>query len=345
MRSLLKRQHDLADPSCQIEFLESGSSIPSFGEVLADHQHGPLVSGRTEVLQVNVGKLCNQACKHCHVDAGPDRREVMSVEIFRECLRVVNDSGISVVDITGGAPELNPHFEWFVEELRSMDVHVISRCNLTVINSNKRFEELPDFYARNKVEVISSLPYFTALRTDSQRGKGVFESSIDALLKLNRVGYGDPGSGLELNLVYNPAGAFLPPDQIELEKQFRKELGSRYGIRFNNLYCITNLPVSRFLDYLISSGNYQGYMEKLVESFNPAVLNNVMCRNMVSVGWDGSLYDCDFNQMLEIGIGSNGSGHIRDFKPGLYDGRPIHMGRHCFGCTAGAGSSCGGTIT
>jgi radical SAM/Cys-rich protein len=347
MLSLLKREHNLSDPANQIELLESSeysSGLPAFDQVIQRNGLTSLKAGKTEVLQVNVGKLCNQTCKHCHVDAGPDRREVMTKEILNECLRVVRESVIPVVDITGGAPELNPHFRWFVEQLSMLDVHVISRCNLTVINSNKRYADLPQFYARHRVEVVSSLPYFTALRTDSQRGQGVFESSILALRKLNEAGYGNPETGLELNLVYNPAGAFLPPDQTDLEVQFRKELDSRYGIRFNNLYCITNLPVSRFLEYLFNSGNYHAYMEKLIIAFNPAAMENVMCRNMVSVGWDGSLYDCDFNQMLEIGIGKKGKEHIKDFIPGKYDNRVIRTGRHCFGCTAGAGSSCGGTI-
>jgi radical SAM/Cys-rich protein len=248
-------------------------------------------------------------------------------------------TGIPTVDITGGAPELNPNFQWLVEQSRELGRHVIDRCNLTVLLLPQQ-SGTAEFLARHQVEVICSLPYFLAEQTDAQRGGGVFEQSIEALQSLNTLGYGRPGSGLLLNLVYNPVGAFLPPAQQAVEADFKRELGRRHGIQFNSLYTITNMPISRFLEFLLRSGNYERYMEKLADAYNPAAAAGVMCRDTISIGWDGALYDCDFNQMLDLPVASGM--HIRDFRPELLAERRIVTGEHCYGCTAGSGSSCGG---
>ena len=303
----------------------------------------PLTASGITTLQINVGKLCNQTCRHCHVDAGPDRREVMSRETMAQCVAVVKASDIPVVDITGGAPELNPHFRWLVEEVTALGRHVIDRCNLTILTTAGQ-ADLPEFFARHRVEVIASLPHYRAPNTDAQRGDGVYEKSIAALKRLNAVGYGDRRSGLRLVLVTNPVGAFLPPPQRSLEAEWKRELLRLHGITFDALYCITNMPISRYLEWLIESGNLAGYMERLVTAFNPATVGAVMCREMVSVGWDGRLYDCDFNQMLDLALGEGLPRHIGAFDPAALASRPIAVGRHCFGCTAGAGSSCGGSI-
>jgi radical SAM/Cys-rich protein len=297
-----------------------------------------------EVFQINMGKMCNQTCRHCHVDAGPDRKEIMSRQTMQLCLQVLKNTEIKTVDLTGGAPELNPDFRWFVEELKKLGKHVIVRCNLTIILANKRFNDLPEFFKKHQIEVVSSLPSFTQDRTDRQRGDGVFEDSIKALQMLNSVGYGKEGSGLVLNLVYNPAGAFLPPSQIALEKEYKMELSTRYGILFNQLFAITNMPISRYLDYLLTSGNYEKYMDKLIAAFNPEAVKNLMCRNTLSVGWDGYLFDCDFNQMLDLKVSSAQSRHLSEFNVEMLNNRIIVIKQHCYGCTAGAGSSCGGSL-
>ncbi|MEJ7912893.1 MAG: arsenosugar biosynthesis radical SAM (seleno)protein ArsS, partial [Chitinophagaceae bacterium] len=305
----------------------------------------PLKAKAVEIFQVNVGKMCNQVCKHCHVDAGPDRKEIMTRETMQQCLdALAANISLTTVDLTGGAPEMNPDFRWFVEEITKLKRHVIVRCNLTIILANKKYHDLPQFFARHGVEVVSSLPFYTAERTDRQRGDGVFEDSIKALQMLNEAGYGKAGSSLLLNLVYNPAGAFLPPPQETLEKEFKQALMKDFGIEFNSLYAITNLPISRYLDYLLQSGNYEKYMEKLVLAFNPGAAANVMCRNTISISWDGFLYDCDFNQMLDLKVDCNGSKHIADFNTEALSNRTVIIGQHCYGCTAGAGSSCGGAV-
>lgn len=286
--------------------------------------------------------MCNQTCAHCHVDAGPDRKEIMTRETMQDCLSALNAPEIETVDITGGAPEMNPDFRWFVEEIKKLGKHVIVRCNLTIIEANKKYHDLPEFYRKHEVEVISSLPFYNADRTDRQRGEGVFKDSITALQRLNAVGYGKEGTGLKLNLVYNPSGAFLPASQTQLESDFKRELMNHYAIEFNHLYCITNMPISRYLDYLLRSGNYESYMNKLILAFNPAAAQGVMCRNTVSVSWDGYLYDCDFNQMLELKVNSPGM-HLRDFNLKQLNQRDIVLNQHCYGCTAGSGSSCGGS--
>jgi radical SAM/Cys-rich protein len=287
-------------------------------------------------LQVNLGKVCNQACKHCHVEAGPHRTESMTQETVEQVLAVVRRFHLPIVDITGGAPELNPHFETLVVEVKRAGAHVMVRHNFTVqLTPGKA--HLPDFFREHDVEVIASLPYFLAQQTDAQRGRGVFEQSLEAMQRLNAVGYGQEGTGLILNLVYNPVGAFLPPDQVGIERDFKRELATRYGLVFNRLFAFTNMPISRFLDYLRRSGNYERYMEKLVQAFNPAAIEGVMCRTLVSVGWDGRLYDCDFNQMLEMPLAEGMPATIAEFDPALVGRRRIMTGNHCFGCTAGAG--------
>lgn len=333
-------------PSEPLHVLNNGPgklAVRRFDKSLEDADIGALTATGIETFQINVGRFCNQTCKHCHVDAGPDRiDEMMSRETFELCLEAIRRVGRPSVDITGGAPELNPHFRWFVEAACRLGCHLIDRCNLTVLLLPAQ-RGLAGFLARHRVEIIASLPYFLGERTDAQRGDGVFQKSIRALGELNSLGYGIPDSGLILNLVYNPTGAFLPPEQAALEMDFKRELRSRHGIEFNSLYTITNMPIHRFLDFLVRSGNYERYMERLVNAFNPAAAAGVMCRKMVSVGWDGRLHDCDFNlvQGLEVGFGA--PRHIRDFSPELLSGRRIVTGQHCYGCTAGSGSSCGGS--
>ena len=314
---------------------------PSFNSRLARHGLHPLHATGIEIFQINVGKLCNQTCRHCHVDAGPDRTERMTRETAEACIRALERTDAPTVDITGGAPELNENFRYLVDASKALGRHVMDRSNLTVLLLRSQ-SDLARFLADREVEVIASLPYFLAERTDAQRGAGVFDKSIEALRLLNRLGYGR-GGALRLNLVYNPTGAFLPGDQNALEREFKRELDRRYGISFDRLYTITNMPISRFLDFLIESGNYEGYMERLVNAFNPAAAAEVMCRNTLSIGWDGQLYDCDFNQMLDETVGFGAPVHIRDFSPERLEHRRIVTGLHCYGCTAGAGSSCGGT--
>lgn len=347
MKSLAAQGQALANSQTQIDFLDK---VPvgtfkhlQFSDKLKQINALPLKPIALDIFQMNLGKMCNQVCKHCHVDAGPDRKEIMEKETMALCLEAIEKSGVSTVDLTGGAPEMNPNFRWLVEQLSARGKRILVRCNLTIIVSNPRFHDLPQFYKEHQCEVVSSLPYFTAMRTDAQRGSGVFDRSIKALKMLNGVGYGVEGTGLKLSLVYNPSGAFLPADQLSLQQQFKRKLKDQFDIDFNELLTITNLPISRFLDYLIQSDNYEGYMEKLIQSFNPTAALHVMCRNTVSVGWDGYLYDCDFNQMLDLPVASE-SAHIRDFALNKLMRRDIVTKKHCFGCTAGAGSSCGGSL-
>lgn len=347
MKSLKVIQHHLANPSNQLAILENESqqTHASFIDNLRSIGAFPLRATGVEILQLNVGKMCNQVCKHCHVDAGPDRKEIMTKETMESCLIVLQHSSIKTVDLTGGAPEMNPNFRWFVKEIKKLNKHIIVRCNLTIILANKKYHDLPEFFEQHQVEVVSSLPSFTQDRTDRQRGDGVFEDSIKALQMLNTVGYGMPNTNLKLNLVYNPTGAFLPPSQQALEIEFKDELLKNYGIRFNSLFAITNMPISRYLDYLLTTGNYDKYMEKLVNAFNPDAVQNLMCRNTISVSWDGFLYDCDFNQMLELSVSKPNSIHLKDFDLLALNNRDIVLKQHCYGCTAGAGSSCSGVVS
>lgn len=301
-----------------------------------------------DTLQVNIGTLCNQACRHCHVDASPTRTEQMDKRTVDACLNVLaSHPQITKVDITGGAPELNPHFDYMVIEAKKLSKHVMVRHNFTVTFDGKPQTHeskmyLPDFFAQHKVEVISSLPYYQEFFTDTQRGKGVFKKSIESMQLLNSVGYGKDDPELQLNLVYNPVGAFLPAPQASLEHDFKRELKQKFDLSFNHLYTITNMPIHRFKDQLLRSDGYEDYMEKLVNAFNPLAAEGVMCRSLISVGYDGKLYDCDFNQMLDMQFNHSTPSTIFDFNLTAIVKRHILFGDHCFGCTAGAGSSCGG---
>lgn len=347
-KTLLARGSRLANSANQLEVLTNTTprqvNFTNFSDQLHTIGLYPLLATGIKILQINVGKRCNQTCKHCHVDAGPDRREMMSLETMEQCLQVLANTDIDTVDITGGAPELHPNFRWFVQQAAQMGKHIINRCNLTIIRSNPKHYDLPQFFAQNRIEVVSSLPHYAALRTDSQRGEGVFAASIEALQLLNQVGYGQTDSGLVLNLVYNPSGAFLPAPQEQLEAEFKRQLLLRYHINFNHLFAITNMPISRFLDYLLTSGNYNAYMQQLIDTFNPAAAQNVMCRSTLSVSWDGYLYDCDFNQMLQLKLHKNLPQHISNFDFAQLKHRQIVLNQHCYGCTAGSGSSCAGNV-
>ncbi len=341
--TLQKRRAPLASGPTQQEVLGRVPLDRSFREALLASGLHPFRATGIRTLQVNVGKKCNQTCRHCHVDAGPDRTEMMSDEVLDAVLRVLESTDIPIVDITGGAPELHKRFDELVVRARELGRKVMDRCNLT-ITQLPNYRYLPAFLAEHQVEVVASLPYFKEGQTDAQRGDGVFRDSIQALRDLNEVGYGMPDSGLVLNLVTNPVGAFLPGDQAALEVRWKRELRLRHGIEFNQLFTLTNLPISRFLEYLQESGNLEAYMTRLANAYNPAAAGNVMCRDTLSVGWDGTLYDCDFNQMLELPVHASAPRNIQAFDRALLDGREIVVGPHCYGCTAGAGSSCGGAV-
>ncbi|MBI3890795.1 MAG: arsenosugar biosynthesis radical SAM protein ArsS [Candidatus Wallbacteria bacterium] len=342
--SLASRGAPLASSAAQFEALRRLPLAREFEAALDAAGLPPLRPTSIEIFQINVGKLCNQTCRHCHVDAGPDRFEVMTRQTMQLCLDALARTRIPTVDITGGAPELNPDFRWLVERCRELGRHVMDRCNLTILETPAH-RDLPEFFARHAVEVLCSLPHYRAPSTDRQRGEGVFEKSIAALTRLNAFGYGAGDPERRLVLITNPVGAYLPGPQASMEAEWKRELARLHGVRFDALYCITNMPISRFLEWLIESGNLEEYMERLVAAFNPAAASGAMCRNTLSVGWDGRLYDCDFNQMLDLSTGAGVPNHIRDFDLAALESRPIATGRHCFGCTAGAGSSCGGKTT
>lgn len=347
-KSLLRRESELAKAEKQLEILGNGifanGELPTFKDKIAEIGEFPLRPKTLEILQINVGYMCNQVCEHCHVDAGPDRKEIMTRETMQQCLEVIKTTGAHTLDLTGGAPEMNPDFRWFVEEAAKAGVKdFIVRSNLTIIRANPKYHDLPDFFKKHNIHVVSSMPHWTRGKTDKQRGEGVFDQSIQALKDLNAVGYGMPDSSLRLDLVYNPSGAFLPSDQMGMERDFKNALLEDFNIQFHQLFAITNLPVSRFLDYLIASGNYEDYMYALVEAYNPTAVSNVMCKNTLSISWDGYLYDCDFNQMLGLGVASKIK-HISDYNEEILNNRNIVISQHCYGCTAGAGSSCQGTV-
>ena len=309
------------------------------------NQHGidVLTATGVKTLQVNLGKLCNQACRHCHVDAGPHQTGAdvnMHAETVDHIVRVLRLGGILTLDLTGGAPELNPHFRNLVGEARALGIHVIDRCNLSVLLLAEQ-ADLAEFLAQHQVEVVASLPFYRQERTDRQRGAGVFDASIEGLLRLNRLGYGSSDS-LQLNLVLNPVGDYLPGDQASLEADYKRELDAEFGIQFHKLYCITNMPIARYRDWLEGAGKLDAYMRTLTDAFNPQAVPELMCRDMISVGSDGTLHDCDFNQML--GIALDRSANIRDWDSEALASRVIATGDHCLGCTAGAGSSCGGAV-
>ena len=347
-KSLHKRESDLANANRQLELLSNGifanGELPTFKDKIAETNQFPLTPNKLEILQINLGYMCNQVCEHCHVDAGPDRKEIMTRETMLQCLEVIKNTEAHTLDLTGGAPEMNPEFRWFVEEASKAGIKdFIVRSNLTIIRANKKHYDLPEFFKKHNVHVVSSMPHWTRGKTDKQRGDGVFDKSIKALQELNAVGYGMPNSDLRLDLVYNPSGAFLPGNQASMEQEFKKALKEDFDIQFHNLFAITNLPISRFLDYLIASDNYEDYMYSLVEAYNSTAVSSVMCTNTISVSWDGWLYDCDFNQMLELKVASKVK-HISEYNEELLQNRKIIISQHCYGCTAGAGSSCQGTV-
>jgi len=349
--SLRSRRSPLAEPRIQIQSLEKVSlghlsSGGDFETALVSDGTEALTAGRVEIFQMNLGKLCNMTCRHCHVDAGPDRwHEVMDRETVDACLAALDRTDAHTVDLTGGAPELNPNFRYLVDQCVARGKHVIDRCNLTVLLL-QRYSDLPQFFAERKVEVVCSLPHFRRRNTDAQRGDGTFEKSIKALERLNAAGYGSGDPSRILTLMVNPVGALLTGDQCSMEREWRRGLDRNHSVSFDRLIALNNMPISRFLEWLEASENLEGYMELLVNAFNPATVHGLMCRNTLSVSWDGRVFDCDFNQMLELGSwGLDGQPvRIEAFDPGPVMGRKIVTGRHCFGCTAGAGSSCGGAI-
>ena len=313
--------------------------------LLAKTDFPPIARARLDTLQVNLGYKCNQSCLHCHVNAGPNRTEMMDAATVDLVLGVLQARAIKVLDLTGGAPELNQHFRRLVLAARALGVKVIDRCNLTILSEPGQ-ETLATFLSNNRVEVVASLPCYSVDNVDRQRGEGVFDRSIQGLQALNALGYGRAGSGLTLNLVYNPQGASLPPPQGALETDYKRELGAHFGIRFNELFALTNMPIQRFGSTLVSKGTFQSYMQLLKSAYRPENLGTVMCNSMLSVDWQGDLYDCDFNQMLGLRARLNGSGqpHLRDLLVHSAVGEPIRVADHCYGCTAGQGSSCGGAL-
>jgi radical SAM/Cys-rich protein len=326
----------------QRRVLERVPLARGFDQSLAEAGLLPLRTQEIEILQLNLGKRCNQTCGHCHVDAGPDRTETMPRAVLEAALAFLARSGIPTVDITGGAPELHPDFRELVARAAALGRRVMHRCNLTAILL-PNYADIPALLAAHRVEVLASLPYFQARETDRQRGEGVFAESLEALRRLNGLGYGQ-GRGLVLNLVTNPVGTFLPGEQRALEGRWKQQMQARYGIVFDRLFAITNMPISRFLDFLERQGRTEEYLARLVAAFNPAAAAGLMCRNTLSVGWDGTLYDCDFNQMLELPVAAPAPRTIFDASREALEGRRIATGPHCYGCTAGAGSSCGGAI-
>ncbi len=341
--TLQKEGNPLADPANQLVVLQPRSRQKVFEKALAENGRYPLRAAGIEVLQVNVGRLCNMTCAHCHVDAGPDRREMMTRETAEACIAALTKFDIPTLDLTGGAPEMNPHFRWMVEQAGRVGRHVIDRCNLTVLRA-PGYTDLPEFLAGHRVEIVASLPCYLEENVDAQRGNDAFQRSLHVLRRLNALGYGMPESGLLLTLVYNPVGAALPPPQGQLEEDYRQQLQARYGIVFSRLFTITNMPIGRFLNYLLQTGRYEAYMDKLIEAYSPAAAQGVMCRTTLSVDWTGRLYDCDFNQMLGVTVHRGLPQNIRDFDPVALARRMIATGQHCFGCTAGAGSGCQGAI-
>lgn len=341
-RSLLARRSPLADPAQQRARLDQLGG-PDFAAVLGPAGRAALRPLPLEIFQINLGKLCNMACRHCHVDAGPDRSDAMMAPTTVEaCLAALARSGAHTVDLTGGAPELHPQFRYLVERARALGKHVIDRCNLTILLV-PAMRTLPEWLAAQEVEVACSLPHYRRSRTDAQRGDGTFEKSIAALARLNAAGYGHGDPRHRLTLVTNPAGAYLAGHQAAMEAEWKEALWREHGVRFDRLLALNNMPISRFLEWLEGSGNLAGYMQALIDAFNPAALAGLMCRNTISVSWDGRVFDCDFNQMLEIEA-ELPSARIADFDPEAFARRQVRTARHCFGCTAGAGSSCGGQL-
>lgn len=340
--TLQRRAAPLSAAAAQRELLERLPLKRTFEAALTSAGLYPLRASGIDILQINVGKRCNQTCRHCHVDAGPDRKEVMSRDVIEAIFTFIQRSRIRVLDITGGAPELHPDFREIVQRAGALGLHVMHRCNLTAILL-PNYADIPQLLARHDVEIFASLPYYQARETDTQRGDGVFEQSLQSIRLLNQLGYGS-GGRLKLNLVMNPVGTFLPGAQDQLQALWKRELKRRYDVVFDQLFTITNMPISRFLEFLEERGRTAEYMTTLVNAFNPAAAAGVMCRTILSVGWDGTLYDCDFNQMLELPVNHGAPRTIAEATVALLENRVIQTGTHCFGCTAGSGSSCGGAL-
>ncbi len=350
--SLRYRREPLALPEEQlralnaVEIAAGPSGTGDFYTDLAVSGWERLAPARLDVFQINVGKLCNMTCRHCHVDSGPDRTEEnMDRETVDACLRAIDLSGAHTVDLTGGAPELNPHFKYLVDACVRRGKHVIDRCNLTILTT-RRFADLPEWMAERGVEVVCSLPHYRRSGTDAQRGEGTYELSIAAMRKLNAAGYGQGDPERILTLVTNPVGAFLAAGQASLEREWKEALARNHGIAFDRLIALNNMPMSRYLEWLADRGLVEEYMHRLAQAFNPAAIPGLMCRNTLSVSWDGYLYDCDFNQQLDMRLDLPGGlrPHVRDFDLEAWRGHAVRTARHCYGCTAGAGSSCGGQV-
>lgn len=332
------------DASEQLRILSRIGDIPSLSAKIRETGKFPLTAKGIDILQINVGRVCNLACRHCHVNAGPGRPESMSKPLLAKCLDILEAFPISTIDITGGSPEMNPHLAWFINEASRLNRRFIVRSNLTLL-TEEPYRHFMDVFAENKIEIVTSLPDTLAAKSDRQRGAGAFCKIIAAMRELNLRGYGMPGSDLMIDIVHNPVGAYLPGSQAALEHEYRERLLADHGVHFNQLFCLTNLPVGRYLDYLLESGNFEDYLFTLWHSFNPAAVDHVMCLTMLSVGWDGSLYDCDFNQMLGLPVNHGAPNHIMNFDMNKLKNREIVINNHCYGCVAGAGSSCQGATT
>jgi radical SAM/Cys-rich protein len=319
--------------------MDCSAARPSFVQKLS----APLMAEGILIMQINVGYRCNLACRHCHIEAGPERAEMMSREVMEQCLQVIKSHPIPTIDITGGSPEMNHHLAWFLEECGRLRRRLIVRTN-AVILLEEQYAFLMELYAENHVEVFASFPHLDPERTDRIRGEGVFRKLIEVIGKLNSRGYGHIDSGLILNLVYNPGGAYLPGSQAGLESHYRRTLKEKYGIVFNNLFCIANMPIGRYLHFLQKTDNHEDYMKAIIDAFNPAALKKAMCRTTISVSWKGGLHDCDFNQILGLTINHGAPDHISAFDFNKLSSRRIVVGNHCYGCTAGAGSSCQGEV-
>ncbi|MEN6467966.1 MAG: arsenosugar biosynthesis radical SAM (seleno)protein ArsS [Smithella sp.] len=332
------------DTRKQLQMLGQIGDSPSFAGKIREIHKFPLTAKGIDILQINLGSLCNLSCRHCHVTAGPNRTEIMTKPVLAKCLEVLSSLPISTIDITGGAPEMNPHLEWFIGEAAGLNRRLIVRTNLTLL-LEEPYRHFTDIFAKDKVEIVTSLPDHMEVKSDRQRGAGVFQKVIESLRELNLRGYGMAGSGLCIDIVHNPVGAYLPGSQTALEHEYHMRLLSEYGVHFNRLFCLTNLPVGRYLDYLIESDNFEDYLSTLCHSFNPAAVEKVMCLTTLSVGWDGSLYDCDFNQMLGLTVNHGAPNNIMAFELEKLKNREIVVNNHCYGCVAGCGSSCQGTTT
>ena len=346
-QSLHRQAVMLTAADAQVKLLEERNcGIIPFSRKVAESGTSPLTAAGVDILQINIGYTCNLLCRHCHVDAGPDRKEMMTRQTMQECINALSNSAIKTIDITGGAPEMNPEFRWFITSIRAAvaDATILVRSNLTLLTANEKYRDLPEFFKQQQVTIIASLPCYIKEDVDHMRGEGVFDRSIKALKLLNSLGYGQEKSGLELNLVYNPEGPSLPGDQQQLERDYRKRLFEEHGILFSHLYTITNMPISRFLNDLLENGHYCEYMTLLADNYNALSVKNLMCRTTISVGWDGTLYDCDFNQMLHLPLAKSAPQHISEFNEERLRHRRIIVGQHCYGCTAGAGSSCHGSL-